>query len=89
MPSLGWGLEAAKACARVTSGSWTGRIRIPVLLCQAGDDTMVKNASQIKFVSRVATCDLDQIPGMKHELYMTDSPVLSRYWERIFAFLGP
>ena len=86
-PSLGWGMEAAKACARVTSGCWTSRIRIPVLLCQAGDDTVVKNTSQMKFLSRVPQAEFYRVPNMKHELYMTDSDMLIQYWERIFSFL--
>ena len=87
-PSIGWGLEAVKACARVTSRAHASKISIPVLLCQAGNDTVVKNASQDLFVSRVKQCELYRVPGAKHELYMTDSPVLIPYWEKIFAFLG-
>lgn len=87
-PSIGWGMESAKACARVTSKYWTGRIRIPVLLCQAGEDTVVKNSAQNLFVSRVSGCEFFRVPNMKHELYMTDSDMLIQYWERIFAFLG-
>ena len=85
--SIRWGMEAAKACSRVTSGYWTGRIRIPVLLCQAGSDTVVKNSSQNQFVSKVKGCEFFRMPYMKHELYMTDSDMLIQYWERIFRFL--
>ena len=86
-PSLGWGMESAKACARVTSEFWTSRIRIPVLLCQAGNDTVVKNASQMKFLSRVPGAEFFRMPNMKHELYMTDSDMLIQYWEKVFSFL--
>ena len=85
--SLGWGMEAVKACSRVTSGRRTSRIKIPVLLCQAGNDTVVKNASQHEFAAKVKNCEFYFVPNMKHELYMTDSDILSQYWERIFAFL--
>ena len=87
-PSIGWGLEAVKACARVTSVKQTKNIRIPVLLLQAGEDNVVKNSSQNLFSSRVPTCRFSVVPGMKHELYMTDSDVLIPYWEKIFAFYG-
>ena len=87
-PSIQWGKEAVKACARVCSKRETARVSIPVLLCQAGEDTVVKNASQDLFVSRVRGCEKYLVPGMKHELYMTDSPVLIPYWEKVFAFLG-
>ena len=85
--SLGWGMESAKACARVTSGFWASRIRVPVLLCQAGNDTVVKNDSQLKFLRHVPKAEFFRMPNMKHELYMTDSDMLVQYWERIFAFL--
>ena len=87
-PSIQWGKQSVRACARVCSRRETGKIRIPVLLCQAGADDVVKNASQDLFASRVPSCELYRVPGMKHELYMTDSPVLIPYWEKIFAFLG-
>ncbi len=84
--SVGWGMEAAKACARVTSRFWMKRIRIPVLLCQAGNDMVVKNASQNYFSEHVKNCEFFRMPNMKHELYMTDSDMLIQYWERVFRF---
>ncbi|MER2151605.1 MAG: alpha/beta hydrolase [Candidatus Limivicinus sp.] len=86
-PSIGWGKEAVKACHRVMSRKQTERITIPVLLFQAGAETVVKTESQEQFASLVPSCRFECIPGMKHELYMTDSPVLIPYWETIFAFL--
>ena len=86
--SLGWGMEAAKACGQAVSRKWTAKIQIPVLLFQAGNDTVVKNASQDLFASRVKTCTLARIPGMKHELFMTDSEVQIPYWEKIFSFFN-
>ena len=87
-PSINWGKQAVKACARVTSKKWTSRIAIPVLVIQAGNDTVVKNESQDLFVSRVKDCAFEKVPGMKHELYMTDSEVLRPYWEKVFSFFG-
>ena len=86
-PSINWGKQSVKACARVTSKAQTARIKIPVLLIQAGNDTVVKNASQDLFVSRTNNCEFYKVPGMKHELYMTDSDVLIPYWQKVFAFL--
>ena len=87
-PSINWGKQSAKACARVTSKRQTARISIPVLLVQAGNDTVVKNESQDLFVSRTKSCEIYKVPSMKHELYMTDSDVLIPYWEKVFSFLG-
>ncbi len=86
--SIGWGMEAIHACRRAVKKANTDKIRIPVLLMQAGNDTVVKNESQNLFASQVKTCQLSVVPGMKHELFMTDSPVLIPYWEKIFSFLN-
>ena len=85
-PSIGWGLEAVKACRRITSGKQTTRISIPVLVFQAGAETVVRKDSQNLFVNQIPGCRLQLIPDMKHELYMTDSDVLIPYWESIFRF---
>ena len=87
-PSINWGKQAVRACARVTSKRQTAKISIPVLLFQAGNDTVVRDDSQELFVSRTKGCAFHRIPGMKHELYMTDSDILIPYWEEIFSFLG-
>ena len=87
-PSINWGKQAVRACARVTSKRETAKIRIPVLLIQAGNDMVVKNESQELFVSRTKGCEFYRVPDMKHELYMTDSEVLIPYWERVFSFLA-
>ena len=87
-PAINWGKQSVKACARVTSRRQAAKISIPVLLFQAGADEVVKNESQDLFVSRVKNIEKVRVEGMKHELYMTDSPVLIPYWEKIFAFFG-
>ena len=84
-PSIQWGKQAARACRYVMSKA--DLVRIPVLLFQAGADTIVMNAAQDLFVDW-SDCELCQIPGKKHELYMMDSEDLIPYWEKIFAFWG-
>ena len=85
-PSIGWGLEAVKACRRITSKKQTARISIPVLIFQAGAETVVRKDSQSLFAMQIPGCRLQLIPDRKHELYMTDSDVLIPYWESIFRF---
>lgn len=85
-PSIQWGKEAAKACSFVFTEA--DMIRIPVLLFQAGADTVVKNEAQDLFADWVENCEFVKIPDMKHELYMTNMPVLKDYWEKIFSFYG-
>ncbi len=84
-PSIQWGKQAARACSYVFSQA--DMIRIPVLLFQAGADTVVKNSSQNLFSEWVEDCELRVIHNKKHELYMMDSADLIPYWEKIFDFL--
>lgn len=86
-PSTSWGREAIRACRRVCSGKEVAKIKIPVLLMQAGGDTVVHNPSQDAFAAGAANCELVTTPGMKHELFMSDTETLVPYWEKIFAFL--
>ena len=62
------------------------KINIPVLLFQAGNDTVVDNSSQNLLSLSVPSCEFRVVPGMKHELNMTDSEVLIPYWEKIFSW---
>lgn len=87
-PSINWGKQSVRACARVTSPKQAAKISIPVLLIQAGNDMVVRNDSQELFASRVKGCAFRRVPGMKHELYMTDSDVLIPYWETVLSFFG-
>ena len=50
-------------------------VKIPVLLLQAGDDTMVKAAGQIEFRDRLnetrpGLCRFERIEGARHEIFM-------------------
>ncbi len=82
-----WGREAVLGCRQATDRKQTGRIRIPVLVLQAGNDTYVDNAAQDRFCSQVPSSRLVRLGGMRHELYMCPEEKQIEYWERIFAFL--
>ena len=87
-PSINWGLESVKAINRVTSDFQTARIRIPVLLFQAELDTVVVNEDEDRFIGKVAQGRLQKVPGVKHEIYMSDHAVLKAYWKEIFQFFS-
>lgn len=87
-PSMNWIREAVRAGRLACSKKETARIRIPVLLFQAGRDTYVRVDAQDRFAAQVPGCELVRRPTLKHEIYMSDSPELIPYWEKIFAFLG-
>ena len=83
-----WGREAILACGLASQRSKIARIRIPLLLFQAGDDSFVKNEAQDEFASFAPDCTMQKMPGLRHELYFSDTETLKKYWEQIFAFYG-
>ncbi|MEZ9231107.1 alpha/beta fold hydrolase [Vibrio amylolyticus] len=64
---VGQGLMAAKQCIQQTR-----QIGIPLLLLQAGNETIVDNRAQIRFIKKLARtnkqCALKIVYGSKHEL---------------------
>lgn len=69
-PSTHWvwqSLMAAKQCIQLTR-----QITIPTLVLQGSKDTVVSNAAQIKFITRLArtnrNCELLMIDNAKHEI---------------------
>ena len=87
-PSMDWIRESVRACRAVCSKKETAKIRIPVLLFQAGRDTYVRADAQDRFAAQVPSCERQRFPELRHELYMSDSAMLIPYWEKVFAFLG-
>ncbi len=85
-PSTAWGRESIRACA--LSRRDAGKVRIPVLLVQAGGDTVVDNRAQDEFAAKAPGCKLLRIPGMRHELYVNSTEELKKYWQPIFDFFN-
>lgn len=98
--SYGWLHEAARLNSFLRTKGWK-RIKVPVLMFQAGQDTFVSNKEQDRFMDKltrkndissgqdksVPTFQLVRIPQSKHEIYTSRSEVLNDYWEKIFEFL--
>ena len=84
--SSSWGREAILACGLASQRSKIARIEVPILLFQAGSDTFVKNDAQDEFAAAAPHCTLQKMPGLRHELYFSDTETLKQYWGQIFAF---
>lgn len=90
-PSCGWLREAARLNQYLMRDGWS-RIETPLLIVQAENDGFVCNAQQERFAKKVnhngkTSAKLIHMPGTKHEIYLSSSQVLERYWGEIFAFL--
>lgn len=68
-PSLHWVVEACKASKTVVEEA--DKIKIPILVLQAGEDAIVNPAPQEKLCKRADKfCSGYQVPGAYHELFV-------------------
>ncbi len=63
-----------------------GAIRTPILLCQAGLDTMVDNDGQNQFAEKSPYVSLVRYENSKHELYNAAEETREKYYHDILKF---
>lgn len=79
-----WGRAAWKATAEVRKDLES--IRIPLLICQAGNDIYVDNEGQNELARRAKHAKLVRFPDSKHEIYAGDARTLEQYYREVLGF---
>ncbi len=79
-----WGRAAYKATAEVVK--YMDQIKIPILICQAGNDAYVDNAGQDELAQKAKYAKLIQFPDAKHEIYASNGKTLEIYYREILDF---
>ncbi|QXO17492.1 alpha/beta fold hydrolase [Vibrio ostreae] len=86
-PSTRWvwqGLMAAKQCIQLTR-----QIRIPTLVLQAEADTIVSNAAQVRFITKLARTNpassIEVIAGARHEVLFERDPYRNQALDAMLA----
>ncbi len=74
--------DATKKLQKAASG-----IKVPVLILQAGNDSMVNNHGQGLFARNCSSARIIVFHRSKHEIYNTTDDILERYYSAIFSFL--
>lgn len=87
-PTNSWLREAIGVTRRLLKPANAAKIKTPLLLMQAGLDSIVCLPEQERFVSLVKGARLERLDDAKHEIYCGHDDVLRRYYEAIFAFLN-
>lgn len=82
-----WVKAGTEAAQKVRKRKNVRRIKIPVLIFQAGADTLVKPRGQEKFASYCKNAELVHVAKAKHEIFNELTPVRNSYYEKIFSFL--
>lgn len=86
-PTNAWLREAIGVTRRLLKSANAKKIRTPLLLIQAGLDSIVYLPEQEEFVRRVQGARLLRFDEAKHEIYTNHDAVMERYLEAIFSFL--
>lgn len=81
-----WTDASIRATEQIRSD--VAKIQLPVLLCQAGRDIMVKPEGQEYFAAHSGNTRLVRFPDAKHELYTAQDEVMLPYYQEIFDFYG-
>ena len=84
--SYQWTNESFKAAKKFTKKKNASKVKIPVLLFQAGDDFYVRDGGQNKFAEYAENCELIRIENAKHEIYFERDEIQQPYLERIMNF---
>lgn len=82
--TYGWTAAAIRGTRRIRREA--DRIEIPVLLAQAGQDTMVMPKAQNRFIKRVQKARFLQFPESKHEIFNSIQADRERFYSEVFDF---
>ena len=83
-PTYAWVREAAAVTGPLLAGA--AKIKTPVLLCQARQDSIVGLEEQDRFAARLQN-GKKVVFDARHELYSSDQQVMKEYVESVIGFL--
>lgn len=81
-----WLHESFKATSEAIKEENASKVKIPVLLFQAGNDTYVKSGGQDQFATFAPNCEIIRFEDGKHELYRENDDILLGYLNTLFDF---
>ena len=86
-PTVAWLDAAFAAMAEFRSPEFAARIRQPVLMLAAGDDTVVSAPAIAAFARHLPTASHRVIAGAKHEILQEDDRYRDQLWAAFDAFM--
>ncbi len=82
-----WLLQSIYGLKKIFLRENLKKIKVPILLFQAQNDTVVTSEGQDKLEKEVNMVRLVKVNGSKHEIYMQSNNILNPYLHEIFKFL--
>lgn len=86
--SYRWCSEAFAATYTMRLWCQASKVKIPVILFQAGQDTYVGNDGQNTFAKYAKNCELVRYENAKHEIYAECDEIQTDYLNKVFGFLA-
>jgi len=86
-PTVAWLNAVFAAMAEFRSPEFAERIRQPVLMLAAGDDTVVSTPANAAFAGRLPAGSHRVIAGAKHEMLQEDDRFRAQLWAEFDAFM--
>lgn len=83
--TYGWTNAALKVSKPILKHA--DRVQIPVLLLQAGCDTLVQPKAQELFAKRSGNTRIVRFPESKHEIFNAEDTVREAYFDTVFTFM--
>ena len=80
-----WTRASLKAANKCLANA--GKIKIPVLLCEAGLDTLVDNDGHTSFVAATDNTTLRAFPESKHEIFNATPEIREEYLNVVFDYI--
>lgn len=84
-PSVRWVQQSLKFCKIALKNAFL--VETPVLLLQAGSDTIVKNKAQDKFCSQITNCKKVVYPAARHEILQEQDEIRDQAMSEMKKFI--
>ncbi len=86
-PTNGWLFAAFRSMSELAATSFPGRIKVPVLMVSASNDSIVSSEEIQKFAQRARMCRLAVIPGARHEIMQECQIYREEFWAAFDKFI--
>ena len=86
-PTYSWIREGVGVTKTLLDPKNAQKIKTPLLLCQAGQDTIVRLGPQEEFVKLVPGAKLMRFDNARHEIYASEDETLRGYVAAVLDFL--
>ena len=87
-PTIGWLNAAYRSMAMLNDPAYGERVRVPLLIGIAGQDTVVDARATEAFARRVKLCTSIMLPLARHEILQEADDIRARFWAAFDAYLG-